>query len=201
MPPLKVPTDRKNAPRVEVGLWGGRGDAEDLGEHAADWFSSFLQTRCRLVRFPDDGFRPVDPDYARFEARVAFADGFPVLLTSESSLKELNARMDGGGGRVPMDRFRPNLVVRGSEPFEEDRWRQIRVGELVLDVVKPCARCKITTVDQITGKTGTEPLATLAGFRKRDNEVLFGQNCVHHGPGSVRVGDEVEILEWAEPPA
>jgi uncharacterized protein YcbX len=195
MPLLKMPATTRSGERREVQIWGGRGDAEDVGDHAADWFSSFLERPCRVVRFPDDGFRPVDSRYARFEARVAFADGFPALLTSEASLKELNAR---ASEHTPMNRFRPNIVIDGDDAFAEDGWRQIRIGEVLLDVVKPCGRCTITTVNQLNAKTGKEPLATLATFRKRDNEVHFGQNCVHHGPGTIRLGDEVEIVESAE---
>lgn len=195
VPLLKVPLNTRGGDRVEVEIWGGRGEAEDAGDHAADWFSSFLETECRLVRFPDDGFRPVDPEYARFEARVAFADGFPALLTSEASLEDLNAR---ASEHVPMDRFRPNIVIDGESPFEEDGWRQVRIGEVTLDVVKPCSRCTITTVNQRTAQAAKEPLTTLATFRKEGNAVHFGQNCVQHGPGTIRLGDEVEILERAE---
>ena len=195
VPLLKVALTTRSDARREVEIWGGRGDAEDAGDHAADWFSSFLQTECRLVHFPDDGFRPVDPKYARFEARVAFADGYPALLTSEASLKDLNERAPE---HIPMNRFRPNIVIDGESPFEEDGWRKVRIGEVVLDVVKPCSRCTITTVNQRNAAVGTEPLTTLATFRKQGNAVNFGQNCIHHGPGTIRLGDEVEILERSD---
>ena len=195
MPLLKIAVQGRGGPRREVQIWGGRGEAEDVGEGAASWLSGFLQRPCRLVRFPDNGFRPVDPDYARFEARGAFADGFPALLTSEASLKDLNAR---ASDHTPMDRFRPNIVIDGDDAFAEDGWRQVRIGEVLLDVVKPCSRCTITTVNQRSGQAGKEPLATLATFRRIENEVHFGQNCVHHGPGTIRVGDEIEVTERVE---
>lgn len=194
MPQLKVPMTQRGAKRVDVSVWRHHGPAEDAGEHAADWFSSFLERPCRLVRFPDDVVRPVSPGRVPFEAAVGFADAYPALIISEASLADLNGRMRE---QLPMSRFRPNIVVRDCEPFAEDGWKRIRIGDLVLEVVKPCVRCAITTVDQLTAATGKEPLATLASYRKRDHEVLFGQNCVHHGPGSVRVNDEVEVLETA----
>ncbi|MDH5672503.1 MAG: MOSC domain-containing protein [Myxococcales bacterium] len=192
MPVLKIGQASKDARRLEVSIWKDRGEAEDVGEHAASWFSQFLGRPCRLVRFPEGAVRPVDPDYARFDAATALADGFPVLLTTTASLEQLNQRLQPP---VPMNRFRPNVVVEDCEPFAEDSWRQIRIGELVLDVVKPCARCTMVNVDQLRGRRLEQPLSALAEFRKRDNEVFFGQNCIHHSFGSIRVGDEVEVLE------
>jgi len=140
------------------------------------------------LTFPD-AVRPVDPRYARPGDRVAFADAFPVLLISEDSLEELNRRL---AEPVPMNRFRPNLVVRAGEPHAEDGWRRIRIGEVEFDVVKPCARCAITLTDQATAERGKEPLRTLATYRTRNGKVLFGQNLIHRGRGAVRVGMAVE---------
>jgi uncharacterized protein len=192
MPLLKVPMTQRDAKRIEIRIFRHAGPAEDVGDGAADWFGTVLERRCKLVRFPDDAVRAVNKEFTTRDAQVGFADGYPALLLSEASLEDLNGRMKQ---RLPMNRFRPNIVVRDCEPFAEDRWKRIRIGDVVLDVVKPCARCAITTVDQLTAQTGKEPLATLAQFRQQDGKVLFGQNCVHHGPGSLRVGDEVEIIE------
>jgi uncharacterized protein YcbX len=191
MAQLKVAMTQRDAKRVPIQLWDQRAEAEDAGETAAAWFSQFLERACRLVRMPEGAAHPVDERYAP-GAAYAFADGFPLLLTTQASLDDLNARLPS---KVTMSRFRPNLVVRDTEPFAEDRWKRIRVGEVVLDVVKPCARCTIPGVDPITAKTGKEPIATLATYRTRDNKVYFGQNCVHQEPGSIRVGDDVEVLE------
>jgi uncharacterized protein len=192
MPLLKVPMTQRDAKRIQIRIFRHAGPAEDVGDGAADWFGTVLERRCRLVRFPEDAVREVSKESTARDARVGFADGYPALLLSEASLEDLNSRMKQ---RLPMNRFRPNIVVRDCEPFAEDRWKRIRIADLVLDVVKPCARCAITTVDQLTGQSGKEPLATLAEFRQQDGKVLFGQNCVHHGPGSIRAGDEVEVLE------
>jgi uncharacterized protein YcbX len=194
MPQLKVAMAHRDSKRIEVAVWGYEGAAEHAGEHAADWFSSFLERSVQLVHFPEDVRRKVSQRHTELDAQVGFADAYPVLLLSEASLADLNGRMKSP---LPMDRFRPNLVVKDCDAFAEDRWKRIRIGDLTLDVVKPCSRCAITTVDQITGQRGTEPLTTLATYRKHENDVWFGQNCVHHGPGSVRVGDQVEVLETA----
>lgn len=135
--------------------------------------------------------RPVDPASGILGDQVYLADGFPFLLISEASLADLNERLERP---VPMDRFRPNLVVRGCEPFEEDGWSQVRIGPITFRVVKPCARCVVTTVDQETADKGRELLRTLARFRKVGTEVFIGQNLIHDGADILRVGDPVEVV-------
>lgn len=193
MPQLKVAMSQRDAKRIDVRVWKHRGPAEDCGESAADWFSSVLERPVRLVRWAEDEHRAVSRT-SREGAGTAFTDGYPVLLVSEASLADLNGRLKQP---VPMNRFRPNLVVRDCDPYAEDGWRRIRVGEVELEVVKPCDRCVITTTDQLTGARGAEPLETLARYRKQENGVLFGQNCVHLSLGSIRAGDTVEVLESA----
>ena len=192
MPPAAVPLDASGA-AVEVTVWRDRCVALDQGAEAAAWLSHFLAMECRLVRLADDWVRPVDPVYAEATDQVGFADGYPFLLTSESSLADLNGRLPAP---VPMNRFRPNLVIAGAEPYAEDRWRRIRIGELSFRVAKACARCVTTTVDQLRGVAdGPEPLATLARYRKQERGAMFGQNLLHDGHGRLRVGDEIEVLE------
>lgn len=179
--------------RRAVSVWNDRSEAVDQGEAAAVWASTFLGARCRLVRMADDAVRAVDRDFAVSEGdQLGFADGYPFLLTSEASLADLNARM---AAPVAMNRFRPNIVVSGTEAFAEDAWRRVRVGAIAMAVVKPCARCVITTTDQATAKRGTEPLRTLATYRQVHGEgVMFGQNLIHQSAGVLRVGDAVELL-------
>jgi uncharacterized protein YcbX len=186
---------------VAVRVWRNEGlKAEDCGEAPASWLSRALGTPCRLVRIGPAFSRPVKPEAARPGDRVGFADAFPFLATSEGSLGELNRRIErAGGAPVPMDRFRPNLVIGGCGPFEEDTWRRIRVGGIVLRVGGPCIRCAITATDQLTGERGVEPLRTLSTFRRDPEEpssVRFGQNLVHESKsGTLRVGDPVVLLE------
>ncbi len=183
-------------------LWGERVPARRVSAAARAWISGFLGRAADIVRFPDDGRREVDPDYARADDRVAFADGYPLLLVGEASLTDLGDRLVARGeARLPMDRFRPNLVVRGSAPFAEDGWRSVRIGGVTFRVVKPCARCVTTTVDQATAEVGREPLRTLATYRRASGagagKVMFGQNLLHDAPGELRVGDRLTVLEPA----
>ena len=121
---------------------------------------------------------------------MSFSDGYPFLLISEASLVELNSRLETP---VPMNRFRPNLVIANCAPFEEDTWKQIRIGEIIFDCVRPCSRCVLTCVDQDTGQKGLEPLQTLASYRKQEKGIMFGQNLVHRNQGTLNLGDALVV--------
>jgi hypothetical protein len=188
-----VATPGPEAPRQIVTVWRSAVPAR-IG---AATLEPLLGRDLRLAYMDDPTARAVDPDYGRPEDRVSFADGFPLLLASEASLQDLNARMPAP---LPMERFRPSIVVAGAPPWAEDFWRRIRIGEAVFRVVKPCARCIVTTTDQATGERGGpggEPLRTLARFRRRGSEVFFAQNLIPEAPGTIRVGDAVEVLDQA----
>lgn len=194
LPDLDLALHPQGVADVPVRIWGDRTLALGSGDEADAWFGAWLGRRVRIVYVPDASLRQVDLGYARRGDRVGFADGFPFLLISQGSLDELNRRLDVP---LPMHRFRPNLVVSGVAPFAEDEWVRIRIGEVVFHVVKPCARCSVTTVDQATGVPGVEPLRTLATFRRVGGKVVFGQNLVHD-PGtdseeSVEVGATVVV--------
>ncbi len=191
MPTLGLPLRPEPGGTVRVSVWGDEVDAVPCGGEADGWFADFLGVCCRLVHMPDEAQRVVDPEYAEAGDRVGFADGFPFLLLSEASLDDLNARLDEP---VPVDRFRPNIVVAGCAPYDEDRWRRVRVGDVGFRIVKPCSRCAITTVDQGSGERGKEPLRTLASYRRIGDEVFFGQNAIPDATGLLRVGDTVEVL-------
>ena len=167
----------------------------DQGDEAADWFSALLATECRLVRFT--GERRT----SRGDGVVAFADSYPLLVISVESLADLNARIaaNGGEGPLPMNRFRPNLVVEGLGAYGEDRVRVLRIGGTVIEMIKSCGRCVVTTTDQDSGARGREPLRTLAGYRRYDGAVRFGHNAVPRVTGPLAVGDPVEVLEATEP--
>jgi uncharacterized protein YcbX len=191
MTSLQVPFLPPDGKPLRARIWDDVVETLPVGAGADRWFERSLGVKCRLVYLPEESVRPVDPDYGREGDQVGLADGFPFLLISEASLAELNARLERP---LPMNRFRPNLVVGGCDPFAEDGWKHIRIGPITLRVVKPCARCAITTVDQGTATRGKEPLRTLATFRKHGSKVLFGQNLVHDETGILRVGDPVETL-------
>jgi uncharacterized protein len=188
MLPLQLPIDPVPAITTTVSVWNHACDATWLGEVPARWFSELLGCPASLVHMPDTTMRPANPAYAAEGTRVSFADAYPFLLLSEASLTDLNSRLTDP---LPINRFRPNLVVAGCEAYEEDRWSSIQIGGISFEVVKPCDRCVITTTDQMTGERGKEPLRTLAMYRNVDGKVMFGQNLVHRERGNLRVGDRV----------
>src|SRR5687767_6822170 len=176
-----------------VNIWKSMGvQAIDQGEEAAGWFSDWLGIPVRLVHIADGYLRRVNEKYVISEDdHTGFADGYPILLASEESLQDLNSHLELP---VPMNRFRPNLVVKGCEAFAEDTWKRIRLGEVELAVVKPCDRCVVTTIDKETLERSKEPLKTLAKYRKQELGAIFGQNVIPLNEGRIRLGMNVEVL-------
>lgn len=154
--------------------------------------SRFCRKSVRLMFMPDSSFRRVDAGRVDEYRRVGFADGFPFLVTNTASLEELNMRLEAP---VEMRRFRPNIVIEGAGAWEEDHWQSLSIGNNHLSVVKPCSRCVMTTVDPATGHkdAALQPLRTLAGYRRTQEGVIFGQNAIHESPGIIRVGDPVTV--------
>lgn len=189
LPELITPLHPMGGRPVSTMIWNDKVSVVAPDHKADDWFSRVVGQEVVLAHFPDAVERQVDLDYAPDGGKTGFADGFPFLIAGQASLDDLNARL---ATPLPMNRFRPNLVVDGSAPFAEDEWGSIRIGGIPMRVVKPCARCVVTTTEQTTGKRdGDEPLRTLATFRRQDGKVMFGQNVVHYGTGMLRVGDGV----------
>jgi uncharacterized protein len=178
-----------------VSVWESEGvQAVDQGEEAAQWFSDWLGEFVRLVHIADGYKRKLNPQYALHEDdHTGFADGYPILLISEESLQDLNSRL--AEGPVPMNRFRPNLVVRGCEPYAEDTWNKIRIGDVELAIVKSCPRCVVTTIDKETLEQSKEPLRTLSRYRRHELGAIFGQNVIPVSEGSLRLGMSVEVLK------
>lgn len=174
--------------RIEAHVWDDAVNVICAPEAWSEWFSETLGQAIRLVHMPDSTKRQVDPKYAH--AILPLSDAFPCLVISQTSLDDLNTRL---AKAVPMDRFRPNLVVAGGVPYQEDQWKVIDIGDLAFQVVKPCARCVIITTDQRTGARGDEPLRTLATYRSAGNKVLFGMNATFEGSGILRVGDKLRV--------
>jgi uncharacterized protein len=188
-PALSLPRALEDGARAEVEIWGDTFPAR-VHSQGSEWFTRTLGRPCRAVYMPDEVARTPGSGGRWPEDRVGFADGYPYLLATETSLAELNRRLPEP---ITMERFRPNIVVDGQEPFAEDDWRRLRVGELPFRVPKGCDRCAITTVDPDTGATGREPLRTLATFRRRDGAVWFGVNLIPDAGGRVRVGDPLAV--------
>lgn len=197
MPPLEVPLAEHDGQIREVVVWKDTCQAIDVGEVAARWFTAALQAEVRLVRMRDSFDRLTSAEYTDVPGTVSFVDGYPLLFISEASLEDLNTRLAARGkAPVIMDRFRPNVVVAGCEPYAEDTWKQISIGDIRFDVVKPCARCAIPSVDQARGVApdAKEPLATLATYRRgKNNGVMFGQNVLHRVCGFIQVGDSIAV--------
>lgn len=159
------------------------------------WLSECFGEDLRLVFFPEDANRPVDPAYLpdpEQQQQVGFADGFPLLIISQASLDDLNTRLPEP---VSMDRFRPNLVIAGATPYAEDSWRRLRVGSTALAIVKPCSRCAIPSINQQTAERDPRINRVLAGYRRRDGVIYFGMNAVVTTGEGFSVGDTVEVLE------
>jgi uncharacterized protein YcbX len=192
---LRLPLAPKGQARLRVQVWNSVCDAISVSQHADQCLSDYLGLDCALVYMPEESKRFSNPQFAGQAKRVGFADGYAYLVTNEASLADLNAKLLAKDHpAVPMNRFRPNIVVMGAGPWAEDDWRVLSLGNAMLRAVKPCGRCQVTTTDQATGEVrGPEPLATLATFRDSPLGIRFGMNLVALREGTVRVGDAVEL--------
>ncbi len=188
---LQISYDLLSDQEIEVEIWDDRVIANFVDQSLDMWFSEKLGFPCHLVRMPESTHRKVSPKYAVNDESVSFSDGMPYLILGQESLNDLNSRLENP---VPMDRFRPNIVFKGGQAYAEDSWKKVRIGSVEFQVVKPCARCVLTAIDQETGFQGKEPLRTLAGYRTISNKVYFAQNMVALESGIIRLGDQI-ILE------
>jgi hypothetical protein len=176
----------------QVQVWRATVEALTVGESSGPFLSRFLGAPAELVYMPESSVRLVNPAYAKIGERVGFADGYPFLLLGQASLDELNRRLPHP---VPIDRFRPNLVVHGAAPHDEDEWPSFAIGPVVFQAAKRCERCVVTTIDQATGRGGVEPLRTLAEYRREAGMVYFGTYLLHRGHGTLRRGDHLRPAE------
>ncbi|HEX5640113.1 MAG TPA: MOSC N-terminal beta barrel domain-containing protein [Burkholderiaceae bacterium] len=198
MPTLDIPFESAGDV-MRVRVWDDELDGLAQGELADRWCTDFLGHKARLIRFDARARRLSQRRYTGATAApYKFADAFALLVTSEGSLADVNKRLHAKGqAPVDIDRFRPNIVIDGVDRFEEDYARELRIGDAVLELVKPCVRCTVPSVDPTTGEQGTEPGDTLAVYRNNSaaGGVTFGMNAiVARGAGTeLRVGDPVEL--------
>ncbi|WP_412467632.1 MOSC domain-containing protein [Pedobacter sp. KLB.chiD] len=185
--------DEDTGEQISVVIWNDMVTALEVNRNISDWFSDFLKFKVRLVKMPLAEKRLVDQDYARNNEIVSFADGYPCLLISQSTLDGLNEKLSEP---ILMDRFRPNFVFTGGEAHVEDRFKDFYIGEVLFSAVKPCSRCVLITIDQQTGEKGQEPLRTLASYRTVDKKIMFGQNLLYQQTGTIYVGDELKVVRW-----
>ncbi|MFD9391375.1 MOSC domain-containing protein [Streptomyces sp. NPDC060000] len=196
--PLTVPVPEP-AGTVSLEIFRDKVEGVLAGDAAHAWCTAHVGADVRLVHMDDPATRrPVDPQYARPGETVTFADGYPLLATTTASLDALNSLIaqdrHAGEGPLPMNRFRPNLVLAGTDPWAEDGWSRLTVGEVEFRVAKPCGRCVVTTTDQGTAARGREPLYTLGRHRRLGGRLVFGQNLVPLRRGTIRVGDPVHVI-------
>lgn len=189
---LLIPFEPQTTEFAEVTIWDDTCRGQFVSPEADQWFSQMLAISCRLVYMPDDTQRITDQRYAPEGSITSFADAYPFLLIGQSSLDDLNRRL---AEPLNMNRFRPNIVFTGSDPYSEDLMHTLRINEVTFRGVKLCARCNIPAIDQDTAIQGKEPTRTLAGYRVKDNKIMFGQNLVHENTGMISVDDEVTVLQ------
>jgi uncharacterized protein YcbX len=188
--PLLIPFEFEHSRADKVVIWDDTVNGEFYNQTIDDWFFEILGIKCHLVKMPESTKRIVDEAYVKNKT-VSFADAYPFMIIGQASLDDLNSRMEKA---LPMNRFRTNFVFTGGKPFDEDDWKKFKIGELMFEAVKPCARCVITTTDQETAERLQEPLLTLSKFRKVENKVMFGMNLICESTGKISVGDKIELL-------
>ena len=188
---LKFRYNTENKELIKVFIWDDECLAQLVDEDADRWFTDILGINCRLVYMPDEALRSTDARYAPDGFVTSFADAYPFLMIGQASLNDLNSRLEFA---LPMDRFRPNIVITGGQPYEEDTMDEVTINGISFFGVKLCARCNIPTIDQQTAKAGKEPSKTMARYRLKNNKIYFGQNLIHSGTGFISVGDEVNVL-------
>ena len=178
----ELPDAAAGNPARDIVVWRSRVRGFDAGDAPGEWISAFLGASLRIVRFDRSHKRLCNPDYAGDSgAHTMFADGYPLLVIGQASLDDLNARLAAkGSAPLPMNRFRPNIVIAGLDPYDEDHVDTLESDGVTLRLVKPCVRCKVPTTDQETGKVGFEPLPTLSTYRRSDAlaGVTFGMNAI-----------------------
>ncbi|KAA3439187.1 MOSC domain-containing protein [Rufibacter hautae] len=190
--PLVVPYETNSTRSTLVTIWDDICFAFIVSPEANAWFSEALGISCRLVYMPENSIRLIDPNYAKHNEKVSFSDGYPFLVIGQESLNDLNSRLQE---QVPINRFRPNFVFTGGQPYVEEKWKTFKIGEVLFYGAKPCGRCNVTTINQDTAQAGTEPLKTLSTYQKKGNKVIFGMNLIGLSTGTVKVGDKILVME------
>ena len=213
---------QKSNKTYDAGIWSDKVSVQDMGDDAAKFLQSVVNgdntwlstsTMFKSVRLVSHSAsdRPADSKFVPLFARtwmggsplVSLSDGFPILIACEASLDELNKKLiENGKEAIPMSRFRPNIVIKGTKAFEEDRWKTISIGNELFAIVKACPRCKQSCTDQQTGEVSVEPVNVMKSFRalgEHGEDVFFAQNAIPLGRGTIRVGDEVKVLQIGDP--
>lgn len=188
---ILIPFEPETDEFVEATIWDDTCTGQLVSSEADRWFSKNLNMPCRLAYMPVDTERFANTKYTPVDSLTSFADAYPFMMIGQASLDDLNARLSH---KLPINRFRPNIVFNGGVPYQEDKMDSVTINNIIFRGVKLCARCNITTIDQDNASKAKEPTKTLATFRQRNNDVFFGQNLISEGTGVISVGDELTIL-------
>ncbi|PJJ79114.1 MOSC domain-containing protein [Mucilaginibacter auburnensis] len=188
---IKIPLTPVKQEFITVLVWDDTCNAQLVDDDIDKWFSGVLGLNCRLVYMPDESLRNTDPQYTPEGYITSFADAYPFLMIGQASLNDLNSRLTQP---IPMNRFRPNIVFKCAEPYQEDLINEFTINNIRFNGVKLCARCNIPTIDQDTAIAAKEPSKTMAGYRLKNKKIYFGQNLIHTGSGVISVGDELKVL-------
>lgn len=189
---LEVPLEQTPDRVRSVNIWDDKCNAAIVSPQASAWFSQVLGLNCDLVFLPESEHRQVDPRYAAPGQIVGFADGFPLLIVSLASIGTLNDKLEQ---KVSIDRFRPNIVIDGCPAHAEDEWSRIAIGDIEIQLAKPCSRCVIPSIHQQTSDKHPNLLKALASYRRYDNKILFGQNGLHNNHGKLHVGQTITLVD------
>jgi uncharacterized protein len=191
---VTIPFASPRGEKISVQVWDDWCEAQFVNRELDRWISERLRVACRIVHMPDESIRKVSEKYsAGTNAINSFSDGYPILLLSQSSLDDLNSMLEKP---VPMNRFRPNIVISGANPYEEDELEEFMIRGVQFYGVKLCARCAIPTINQETLEKSKEPTKTLATYRTRDKNIWFGQNVIYRlGGVSLRIGDRIDVTK------
>jgi uncharacterized protein YcbX len=190
-PALFVPYQSEMKESFEVKVWNDVISAVLVNKEADHWLSERLRMPVRLVTMNENSKRETYVEHTDKRFPITFSDDFPLHLISEASLDDLNNRLSL---QVGVERFRPNLVVKGNPPFSEDEWQKFRIGNVLFENISACERCMMINVDQQSGIKTTEPLRTLAGYRRTEKHILFGRNVICEQMGVIREGDFIHLL-------
>lgn len=189
---INIPYKSKSDIAHEVLIWDHKVVANEVSKKLSQWFSTVLDHNVRLVKMTKESSRIKKFLQSPWKSKVSFADGYPILIIGTASLDLLNSKLEHP---IKMDRFRGNLIVNTDEPHEEDDWETIIVGSSVLQLIKPCARCQMITIDQQSGLKSVEPTKTLSSYRKFENKINFGINAICIEKGKIKKGDNIILMK------
>ena len=189
-----IPILTKYGVTLRSKVWSNSCEVQKV-DSIGEWFSEIFGFRCTLVFFPEKNIRTKETENGIVQNLTSLSDKSPVLITNTASLEELNGRLEN---KIPMNRFRSNIIFTGEKAYEEDNWQSVKIGETEFKTVEICGRCKLINVDHLTGEPTGQPLETLSTYRKMGREIKFGMrmSCevnIDVQP-IIKIGDEIKVF-------